>query len=332
MRVGRYLILCAVELAIIGWLGFLIVQRNSSEIIVTSPNEDTPAYTLVFAGDMMFDRNIANQVRLAGDPLYPVARIAETLRSADLAVANLEGPISTRGVRQGSIYSFRFDPAVAIPALQFAGIDLVSLANNHVWDYGRQAALDTMEHLRQDGISYIGFGRNALEANTPVIKKVGEATVAFIGYTEFYGEQARAGESAGLSTLASEEITSRIKDLRAAGQVDLIVVQPHWGQEYEVRASEAQRALAREWIDSGADLVVGHHPHVPQEVERYEGGLPAGRQGWIAYSLGNFVFDQNFSPDTQRGLMLKVSLLGKSIEKVEPIEIRFTETFQPYVP
>jgi poly-gamma-glutamate synthesis protein (capsule biosynthesis protein) len=108
---------------------------------------------------------------------------------------NLEGPISARGKNQGSAYSFRFEPVGTINALKYAGFDLVNLANNHIYDYGLTAAKDTMGHLTDAGISYVGFGKNVTEANSPVIKKIGSANVAFLGYTEFYGESARAGEN-----------------------------------------------------------------------------------------------------------------------------------------
>jgi poly-gamma-glutamate capsule biosynthesis protein CapA/YwtB (metallophosphatase superfamily) len=338
-RSNRYVRACLVELAIIAILVGVLLAKTRTVPLALDEAILEPAVvtressaTLVFVGDMMFDRNIRKAIDREQDPLYPFARMRDELQRADLLIGNLEGPISARGTRQGSIYSFRFEPVGTMNALTDAGFDVLNLANNHIWDYGREAALDTMRHLSDAGIRYVGFGHDFAEANTPVVERIGDVTVALLGYTEFYSSTLWADDRLGLSEFIPEKITARIQDLRARGEADLVVISVHWGEEYEVRSNARQQKLARQLIDAGADLVIGHHPHVPQEVEQYNGGRPAGRQGWIAYSLGNFVFDQNFSPDTQRGLLLKVSLLGKSIEKVEPIEIRFTETFQPYVP
>lgn len=360
----KYYFLFFLELIIIFLLGFLLVSRFSGSSTIfekqtyTKPLPareksilTTPAtHTLLFVGDMMFDRSIRAIIERHQDPLYPFARIADMLRSADLTIGNLEGPISDRGTNQGSEYSFRFEPTGTMSGLKFAGFDVVTLANNHIWDYGRLAGIDTMKHLTEGGISYVGFGHDSYEAGTPIIKTLGSTTIGFLGFTEFYGDSARAGEaSPGLSTKDEQEMLFALRDLRT--NVDLVVVLMHWGEEYKTRANIFQRELARSFIDAGADLVVGHHPHVVQEVESYlpalplpKGAcLPAGRYrscgegffnkriGHIAYSLGNFIFDQNFSPDTRRGLVLKVTLYQGKVFSVESLPIAFTKEYQPYI-
>ncbi len=334
-RSNKYLILCFVELAVIALLGSIVWQRvipkprdlqQEQNAVVEIPRlrDDRGEHTLLFVGDIMLSRDIAGLIKKEQDPLYPFLLIASTTRAADLAFANLENPVSNRGTRQGSEYSFRAEPVGSINALQYAGFDLVNLANNHIWDYGRDAALDTMQYLRDAGISYIGFGRNYDEANTPVIKLVGDAKVAFLGYTEFYSKALWADDRLGLSEFVPDKIAKQIAEIKKSGQADIVVVSFHWGQEYQTKANAMQRHIAHQMIDAGADLVIGHHPHVPQEFEKYE-------NGYIAYSLGNFVFDQNFSPDTKHGLMLKVTLVDKKVQSAEPIEIGFTKTYQPYI-
>lgn len=292
------------------------------EIISASFLPMPQPYTIVFAGDMMFDRSIRSVMNRAEAPIDPFVHVRELLHSADLAIGNLEGPVSSRGVRQGSIYSFRFDPGQTMGALLGAGLDIVTLANNHIWDYGRLAALDTMEHLRTAGIEYVGFGKDYEEANRPVIKTLGNNKIAFLGYTEFYSSALWADHRLGLSEFDQASITKRIQGLKASGEADIVVVNLHWGEEYKTIANEKQRSLARSLVRAGADLIIGHHPHVVQEVELVEGR-------WVAYSLGNFVFDQNFSTDTKKGLLIRATVKNKQIVSVEPLSLRFTQFYQP---
>ena len=341
-RSSKYIVLCAVELVVMTGLVVVIKERfgpaapsTEPPVPVRSTVATEPAtHTMLFAGDIMLSRLIGKEITQKKDPLYPFLLIASTTHAADLAFANLESPISTRGTKQGSEYSFRADPATAA-GLTYAGFDVLNMANNHVWDYGRDAALDTMALLRDAGISYIGFGRNYDEANAPVIKQVGDTKVAFLGYTQFYSPVLWADERLGLSSLLPDKIVEEIQELKSSGKADLVVISFHWGEEYKTTANEYQRELAHQLIDAGADLIIGHHPHVVQEVEKYDTadfpGNPA-HEGWIAYSLGNFIFDQNFSPDTRQGLMLRVIMQGSRIVSVEPVKIEFTKTYQPYVP
>jgi poly-gamma-glutamate synthesis protein (capsule biosynthesis protein) len=351
-KLYKYSFLAFLELTIIVLLGVVVWSRltqlrQSVVILPASPViVATPTSTILFVGDMMFDRYVRRFITEAQDPLLPFARTASTIQEADLAIGNLEGPISDRGTKQGSEYSFRFEPVGTINALKYAGFDVVNLANNHIWDYGRQAALDTMTYLREAGIEYIGFGRDADEANTPIIKRVGNARVALLGYTEFYSPALWADDRLGLSEFKAEKIVQRISQIKSSDQADIVVVSVHWGDEYEAKANEMQRRLAHQFIDAGADLVVGHHPHVVQEVERYEvpilplqkGVPPVGGEGfvsnhvgYIAYSLGNFVFDQNFSPDTKQGLMIEAVVDGKKVIELKQLPIRFTKSYQPYI-
>ena len=335
-----YIALCIVEIAVIAGLGIVVWQRLAeyrepfvipvetgiqSSLDPRLRGDDRKEHTMLFVGDIMLSRNIAAQINKNEDPLYPFLFMATTTQNADLAFANLESPISASGTLQGSIYSFRAEPVGSINGLQYAGFDVVNLANNHIWDYGRTAALDTMRYLRDAGIDYIGFGRDYDEANTPVIKQVGNAKVAFLGYTEFYSERLWADEKLGLSEFKTDEIAKRVAKIKESGQADIVVISLHWGVEYETASNAAQQRIAHQLIDAGADLIIGHHPHVPQEFETY-------KNGYIVYSLGNFVFDQNFSADTRRGLMLKVTLKDKKITAAETTDIKFTKAFQPYIP
>ena len=300
--------------------------------------EDT---TLLFVGDIMLSRSVGAVMRRKEDYSYPFRRIAEVLGSADITFGNLEGPISSRGEDQGSIYSFRADPRV-VQGLEFAGFDVLSLANNHIMDWGAEALEDTIRFLREKGIMSVGAGmderqanegqalgihRNSVEISSPAAagsrNSIGTVRVAFLAYTNLYPEGLVAGEGRqGVSDSRLENIVARVRDARNIG--DIVVVSYHWGEEYKTESNESQKVLARAFIDAGADLVIGHHPHVAQEIEKY-------KNGWIAYSLGNFVFDQDFSEETMKGLMLRVFARDGKISRVEKVPILLTDTFQPYV-
>ncbi|MBI4122262.1 MAG: CapA family protein [Parcubacteria group bacterium] len=295
---------------------------------------ESKSATIVFVGDVMLSRGIERVVLKhgGGDWRYPFLRVADELHAADLAFGNLEGPISARGRNQGSMYSFRADPR-SIEGLVFAGLDVMSLANNHIFDWGPDALVDTINILGANGVAPIGAGRNFIEANAPAIFEIGGARVAFFAYTNLYPKSLEASANrSGVSSFDLKRIGEAIQKLKESGEADLVVVSLHWGDEYKPKASKEQIAIGHKLVDSGADVVVGHHPHVIQEIEEYRPSTssgPPGRAGWIAYSLGNFLFDQNFDEYTQKGLLLKVFVENKGIFAVETSTVAFSQTFQP---
>jgi poly-gamma-glutamate synthesis protein (capsule biosynthesis protein) len=242
----------------------------------------------------------------------------EMLRAADLAYCNLECPISDQGRDQHHLYSFRADPR-SLEGLQQAGFRVVSQANNHTYDWGPAAVLDSVERLRTAGIRTVGAGQNDLEAHYPAIVDVGGLKVGFLAYVNIEPKEATAGvDRPGVAWL---EPARALADIRFARPlVSLLIVCPHWGVEYALRPTPEQVKLAHQMIDAGADLIVGSHPHVVQPLEQYHGC-------WVAYSLGNFVFDQK-NPATHRGLLLEVKVRGKQIAEVIPIPITINPQYQ----
>lgn len=282
--------------------------------------EDSETINFVFVGDIMLSRGIDFKMRKAGDYTFPFLNIASTTRGADIAFGNLEGPISIRGKNQGSIYSFRANPN-SVEGLLFAGFDVVSLANNHMWDWGADALTDTLDILKQNNILTIGAGKNETEANSPVFIMKGNQRVVFFAYTNLYPQSLYAtGENPGISAFDEEQIIRGIKE--DTTPEDIVIVSLHWGDEYKTESNDFQKGLGRTLIDAGVDMVIGHHPHVVEEVEQYKGG-------WIVYSLGNFVFDQNFSEETSRGLLLEVTTKSGGVEKFEQKEVKMNKDFQP---
>lgn len=276
---------------------------------------------LLFVGDIMFARGIASLQQERGLD-YPFALIKARLNESDMVIANLEGPISSRGKNQGSIYSFRFKPEI-VSVLKEANIGAVSLANNHIWDWGSDALADTLLHLENAGIKFAGAGISYQSANEPAKFQIGKNGFAMFSFTNLYPSSLEAREDrAGISDFDLTLLERKIKELREE-EIDIVIASFHWGSEYETRSSISEQLIARKMIDSGVDLVVGHHPHVAQEIEEYKGR-------YIAYSLGNFIFDQNFSADTSHGLMLSVRVKNGKIEGVDPIKVCFNELYQPF--
>jgi len=288
-----------------------VISIGSREIVQSEPVE------ILFVGDVMLSRQVGKVMEREQNYKYPFLRVASILQEADIVFGNLEGPISSRGYDAGSEYSFRGDPRV-VEGLSFAGFDVMSLANNHIWDWGAEAIDDTISILSDNGIATVGAGNDFNEANSPSIIDLDDTSVGFLSYTTLYPEGLKATkEGAGVSNI--DLALQKVAEL--AENVDVVIVSLHWGEEYELLSNESQQKLSRSLIDVGADIIVGHHPHVTQEVERY-------KNGWILYSLGNFVFDQTFSEDTRTGMVAQATINGDVIE-LSTKRIYISETFQP---
>ena len=275
-------------------------------------------HTLLFVGDIMLSRGVGRRMVAENDYTYPFQLIRENLAAADLTFANLECPVSDQGKEKGHLYSFRADPKV-IEGLLNSGIDVVSVANNHMYDWGPDALLDTVRRLREAGIRPVGAGANDLEAHYPQLVQVGDLRLAFLTYVEIQPQYATAAPGKpGVAWLEPERVLADIRFARPLA--DLVIVSPHWGVEYATKPTRAQIELAHKIIDAGADLLIGTHPHVIQPVEEYNGR-------WIAYSLGNFIFDQK-ARGTNRGLMLRVRIEGKRIAEVVQVPISISAESQ----
>ena len=286
-------------------------------IPTTIPSRDS---TMLFVGDIMLSRSVGALMDKRKNYNLSFINIAEFLRNADLTFGNLENPVSARGIKVGSKYSFRANPKT-VEGLKFAGFDIVSIANNHIWDYGRDAFLDTLEHLKNSDISYVGGGVNSDEAHAGIIKNVNGTKIGFLAYTDLLSKNLSATlTTPGISFLELEQVKKDIVALKPL--VDVLMISFHWGDEYQTTHNQKQEHIAKTAVDAGADLIIGHHPHVIQEIEQY-------KNGWIAYSLGNFVFDQMFSQETKRGLILEVIVSDGRIKSVNKKDITISNEYQP---
>lgn len=242
---------------------------------------------LGFGGDLMFDRYIRQKAEAHGYDSI-LAPVSSLLHSHDIVIANLEGPITTfTSVSQGTEpleqnnYIFTFSPKMT-DALIEGNIGIVSLANNHVFNFGNQGLSQTKQYLNDAGIAYFGEPFS----HTYHIEDIHSVRIGFVGFNEFFPP-------------SKDDVLQTVRDL--ATTTDFIVASMHWGYEYTRGPNTYQQTLAREFIDAGADFVVGGHPHVIQTHEQYNGKD-------IYYSLGNFVFDQYFSEDVRCGLFVTLTL------------------------
>jgi poly-gamma-glutamate capsule biosynthesis protein CapA/YwtB (metallophosphatase superfamily) len=290
--------------------------------LVIAPEPDQEI-TMVAVGDIMLARKVERLMQQHGRD-YPLLEVKERLRQPDLTFGNLECAVSDRGTPlPGKGIWLRASPEV-LPQLETSGFDILSIANNHSLDYDAEAFLDTLDLLEQTGIATVGGGKDIIGARSPRVMTVKGVRIGFLAYTEMadtfwsydYPRKFKATETEpGVAPYDYAAIIEDVVDLR--DQADLLVLSVHWGTEYSHYPSSLQREHAHGMIDAGADVIVGHHPHVVQGVEVYNGGL-------IAYSLGNFVFDQNQSDKTREGLVmeLKADKSGITQANLYPVIIR----------
>jgi len=326
-KTALFILLTIIAVLSAVWFFYRIETPETVLAPTISEPEKEKNIILLFTGDIMLDRGVEYMIKTEGkgDFKFPFLKIAEELKKADILFGNLEGPISDKGTKVGSIYSFRADPET-IEGLNYAGFDILSFANNHVFDYGRLAFKDTLERLKIAGIDYVGAGFNATEASSPIIREIDGTKIGFLAFSTLGPESWKATENNSGINLISEKDIEKAKEIikSAKEDVDILIVSLHTGEEYEMNPDELQISLAKSFVDAGTDLVVGHHPHVIQPTIAYE-------NGWMAFSLGNFVFDQGFSKETMEGTLLKAVIEGKKIKEVIPIRIKMNEFFQPQV-
>jgi poly-gamma-glutamate capsule biosynthesis protein CapA/YwtB (metallophosphatase superfamily) len=308
-----------------------VVQQSSSgedneivpDIIDDSPNEfaqvsekeeeNEKKVSVLFVGDTMLARSVGEMIVRGEDPF---ASIKEYLQGFDFVVANLECVVSSIGTPiPGKKFTFRA-PIQAIQSLQEANIHVVSVANNHTLDYRQDAFLDMLTRFEQNQIEYFGGGKNESEAFAYRLIEKNGTKIALLAYNEIEPYYTKAAlNKAGSAWFDEVKLEDSIK--RARGEADIVVVMPHWGTEYSTKSSTVQKLQAQKLVDWGANLVVGAHPHVVQEIEYYGDSA-------VVYSLGNFVFDQmpQRKDSAGIGMALEVMVENGKIVDVNPRQIK----------
>ncbi|SES92328.1 CapA family protein [Paenibacillus sp. NFR01] len=272
--------------------------------------------TLAFAGDILLDGFVGEQIDKYGVN-FPFAKVAPVLKKADLAFANLETPVSLKGEPAVKSFVFRSKPAT-LGGLVYAGIDGVTLANNHILDYGPAAMLDTLDYLDQYKIGHTGAGRNSTAAFKPFVRTIKGKTISIIGASRVLsGPSWHAGpnHAGAAQAYTAEPLVSAVK--QAAETSDYTIVYLHWNQEFKDYPEKDSRTLAKKLIDSGADLVLGAHSHCLMGIEYY-------KHKPIYYSLGNFVFNRSTrgGDKTLHSMLLHINLTASGVTaKITPVKI-----------
>ncbi len=269
---------------------------------------------LLFGGDVMLSRVVGQQIVKNDDFAWPFRNIANLTDAADIFVINLESPFLKNAgnylVKTGS-FSFKADP-LTIAGLNLSGVDIVSLANNHFDNQGQAGMSDTFSVLEDNGIAYIGAGKNFTQAHQGKVMQVNGLKFGFLGYAYPETSAVATPDSPGFANMDIVQAQADIEAFKK--QVDVLAIIMHAGTEYISYPIKFQEDFARAAIDAGADLVVGHHPHWVQETEIYK-GKP------ILYSLGNLVFDQMWSTETQQGALAKFIFSNSELTSIEIIPI-----------
>ncbi len=285
---------------------------------------DSDEVTLLFGGDTSFARGIGRVIADHGDDLdFPLSRIAPRLHQADFVFLNLECALSDNTSYMARKRWLLHAPTAVAPALAKAGVDLVSVANNHALDLGEAGFADTLRTLESIQVLATGVEWRK-RRQIPTVAQIGRSTFAFLGYSaKGYGSP-----NGFFPRPHSFKLSDVLEDIAEAKKAaDHVVVSLHRGDEYMMTPHDRHRRDARAMVDAGAELVIAHHPHVPQPVERYNGGV-------IAHSLGNFLFDMTSRykrQRTRRGFMLEVRYKGGALADVKLVPTNVDETFRPYV-
>ncbi len=281
-----------------------------------------PLVSISAVGDLMLSSHVIGFIRRNGVD-YPFDSTRSFIATADIAIANLEAPFSDSGKRfVDKTFTFKVPPDFAA-GIKNAGFDVVTCANNHIVDYGCEGLENTLATLDSAGIKYCGAGNNVFQACAETVIDHFGVRVAFLGYSLTYPQAFWATASrCGTCYPTEQRLIDGIKT--AQKNADLVVVSFHWGGEKRIYPKTYQTHFARLAVDQGADLVLGHHPHVLQGIEIYKGRL-------IAYSLGNYAFG-SYSHNSRDSVCLKVfiSPTGLIYARLLPISVyNYKVHFQP---
>jgi poly-gamma-glutamate capsule biosynthesis protein CapA/YwtB (metallophosphatase superfamily) len=286
---------------------------------------------VAIAGDLMLGRRVGERLAQAGDPAAVLRPTACRLARADVTVGNLESTMSRLGPPTQGDDSFGASPRV-LGGLRHAGFDVLSLANNHVGDYGLRSLVKTVRLVHEGGFVPVGAGADLAEAWRPAIVAREGVSFGFLAFNAI-GETPRAGPHApGAASVAmaprtgplsSADLARATSAVRRLGrEVDVVIVLPHWGDQYTHRPVPDQRRVGRALLDAGADLVVGGHPHWVQSAE-----LHRGRP--LVHSLGNFVFDMDWNNEVREGVVLEATFAGTRLVSARFVPYVIGSDFAP---
>lgn len=275
------------------------------------------AIKIAALGDIMLDRSVGKHF-FENPRDFELPEIRNLLDEYDLVIANLENPVGLRGEpfpRQDPNVAFRCHPET-LKVLKNLGVDVVTIANNHLLDYGAITLLDTLDHLDNAGIRHVGGGKNYNQANQPALFEINGRKLALLASVMVYSASTEraTNHKPGVADFRIKPLLKRISELKAEGYLVLVTV--HWGIEYCFYPIPYQRQQAQAMIEAGASAIIGHGPHFPQGIERF-------RHGEIVHSLGNFIFDEPY-PNSRKSFIYCATLGndGRILDrKVHPVTL-----------
>src|SRR5512133_275488 len=256
---------------------------------VPPPPPPPPRLRLVAVGDILMHQDVKASAEHASEGFPALwADLVPLFQGADLAFGNLETPVAPTAGRPG--VPFQFNAPAALPAaLRASGFTVLSTANNHAFDQGAKGVRETLDRLRAEQLVAVGSGEDRIRAEAVQVVERQGLKVAFLGFTDLFNvDLNRRATEPWVRPLDLEPAMSAVREARA--RADLVVVSVHWGNEYQRQPTKRQRDIAKRLVEAGCDLLLGHHPHVLQPAEIVEAG---GRKALVAYSLGNFISNQD---------------------------------------
>lgn len=294
------------------------------QVLQQSFQKDPPEeISIVAVGDILLSRNVGKRMDEKGVK-YPFLKTFQVIQAADLALANLESPFGEKGekVREGTV--FKAEPEY-LEGPKSAGFDAFSLANNHFGDQGTAGMVYTFKLLKENSIYYFGAGNNFAEAHTPYLTEIKSTRIAILGYNDSDVVPASYQATPNKPGSAFMNIEQLKKDLKTAKEnADFVIVSIHSGTEYTPNPNQSQQNFAKAALENGADLLIGHHPHVVQAIDYHQ-------NKFIFYSLGNFVFDQMWSQETREGLILRLKISLNQVVEAELLPVLISDFSQPEV-
>jgi B12-binding domain/radical SAM domain protein len=308
--------------------GLLFKSKNQAttdlEDYLESYWDSLPSITYNAVGDIIPARHVAEVMAQRGVD-YPFKLIAPVTRGADVVSGELESAMTNevKPAYTGMYFSASPD---AIEGIKMLGVNVLTLANNHITNFDRPALMDTIDILKANHIKYAGAGEDYAEAHSPAIVEAGGVKFAFLDYNSIEESINATADRSGVAWVTippdAEEMQVVEEDIREAKkQAQFVVVSFHWGSEYDYKPGSSVVTMARKVCDAGADMVIGQHPHTIQSMESYNGKL-------IAYSLGNFVFDQRFSEQVRDGVVLKCTFKKNVPVSAKLVPYRISNTCQ----
>ncbi|GEN54637.1 CapA family protein [Halobacillus faecis] len=306
------------------WIGLLITFlfiagfETFYKQPVPEAEENTSEFRATFVGDMMFGRHVTDVIEKNGTP-FLFEKVAPYFQSSDYVTGNFENAVTLSSEEEYTLLDKSIhlqsdeSPVTTLKNMNFTN---VNLANNHSMDYGEKGLKDTIKTMQNEGLSYVGAGENIEEAQTIDYQEVKGLTVATLGINDVPVAGSPALKyRAGVAEADPEDFLPLVKE--AESNADMVMVHVHWGAEYDNEPHPRQRDMAKAIVDAGADVIIGHHPHVLSPVEVYKDSV-------IFYSLGNFIFDQGWSR-TRDSALVQYDLQEDGTGRFEILPMRIRE-------